>query len=281
MKKGLIIFVLFLFLGCEEVIDLKLDSQEKRLVIDAALDWEKGKESKVQKVYLSYTNDFYAITSAEKASGAIVKVTTYDNETYLFTEQNKGEYVCTDFSPKLNKDYLLLVEYEGKRYTSKARMREVPEITTKNITQREDGGIFKDKKEIRFTIDTDKNQENSFIVKLNVPGKEKRKDYIYAIDNKFFTDGKLSIVFTGMNYEKEFEAGDTLEFTLYRVSSQYKQIMDLLLNISLENNNGGGPPGFTTPTRIYGNITNEADSKENPLGAFRVAQYTKLTYVVK
>ena len=42
-----------------------------------------------------------------------------------------------------------------------------------------------------------------------------------------------------------------------------------------------GQNPFTIPTRPIGNIVNTTNKRENPLGAFRVAQYTTLQYTVK
>ena len=51
--KAFLSFILLLALctGCEEVIDLKLDSQEQQLVVDAALDWEKGLVMSLEKEF--------------------------------------------------------------------------------------------------------------------------------------------------------------------------------------------------------------------------------------
>ena len=90
--KAFLSFVLLLALcaGCEEVIDLKLDSQEQQLVVDAALDWEKGKPGNEQKIRLSYTNDYYTNQPSETATGATVLVTASEIETYTFVDQGNG-----------------------------------------------------------------------------------------------------------------------------------------------------------------------------------------------
>ena len=52
---SLLIIVLPLFTACEKVIELDLDTQEKELVIDAHIDWEKGATGQEQTILLSYT----------------------------------------------------------------------------------------------------------------------------------------------------------------------------------------------------------------------------------
>ena len=79
---------------------------------------------------------------------------------------------------------------------------------------------------------------------------------------------------TGLNNDK-LNKGDIVNVTLYRIYPQYKEFVQMLIRLS----EGQGP--FTIPTRPIGNIVNKGNSRENPLGGFRVAQYTTLQYTVK
>ena len=71
---SLLIIVLPLFTACEKVIELDLDTQEKELVIDAHIDWEKGTTGQEQTILLSYTQPYYSQEAPEGASGATVLV---------------------------------------------------------------------------------------------------------------------------------------------------------------------------------------------------------------
>lgn len=278
MKKIILLFSVLSLISCQEVIDLKLDSVQKQLVIDAAIDWEKGKTGNEQCVILSYTTDYYSTEVPQRASGAVVSVKTYDNKTFTFIEKNAGEYVCDNFQPELNKDYLLSIAFEGKHYTSKARMREVPTLSESNITQIENGGLLKNEKQLKLAFEVLSTDElNSFVIYIITP----KGKGMYAFDDKFF-NGKITFNIIGSNIAEEFKTGDKVEIVLYRVSGQYQQIANLMKRVSVQGNQGGGgPPMFSIPARVNGNITNEGNPKENPLGAFRVAQYSKLVYVVK
>ena len=77
-----------------------------------------------------------------------------------------------------------------------------------------------------------------------------------------------------------FRIADEVEIILYRVSNAYRQFIDLLTTNSLDNAQRGRPM-FTYPSRVYGNVVYEPDLRQNPFGAFRVAQYAKIVYVVK
>ena len=49
----------------------------------------------------------------------------------------------------------------------------------------------------------------------------------------------------------------------------------------LTNNSSNNAGLFSIPNRVRGNIINRANPQENPLGAFRVAQYSKVTYTIR
>lgn len=281
MKKIVYFFFIFACFSCEEVIDLKLDNETPKLVIDAAIDWEKGESGQAQLIKLSYTSDYYDGNPSKKASGAVVSVTSSEGDVFLFQENmtEKGTYNCSHFVPRPNVTYTLSVTHNGIRYTSEDVMKEVPTITSANIIQRERGGFTGDKKELRLLFDTFPNEKNAFIIKINYLNNEKKKrDYIYAIDDEYLQQGKMVFIITGM--DGDFEKDEELEFAVYRVSQAYKEYISLLRQNDVEQK-GGGRNAFVTPMRVNGNVTNTSNVKENPLGGFRVAQYIKFQYKIQ
>lgn len=271
MKKVILTIFISAFLSCEEVIDLDLDTQKKEIVVDAAIDWEKGTAGNVQKIKLAYTSDYYSDRESEKINGANVQVTT-DTETFSFVETSKGEYVCDNFVPTLDKDYYLSITYDGKNFTSQGKMLEAPDSSNIRVSQRENGGFLGNEIMLQIDFTTDPTQENNFVVRIKASG-DKQERY-FAIDDKYYTAGKFLFFIRGK--DEKFKKDDTVEITLYRVTKEYRQIFHLLSNISLEN---AAP--FVFPARVYGNVVNTQNPKENPLGAFRVAQYSSITYTIK
>ena len=270
MKKIILTIFISTFLSCEEVIDLNLNTQKKEMVVDAAIDWEKGTTGNVQKIKLSYTSDYYSNQESEIIS-AHVQVTT-NTETFSFVETSKGEYICNDFVPTLNKDYYLSITYDGKNFISQGKMLEAPNSSNIHISQLENGGFLGNEIMLRIDFDTDPTQENNFVGRIKASG-DKQERY-FAIDDKYFTAGKFLFFIIGK--DEKFKKDDTVDITLYRVTKEYCQIFELLSNISLEN---AAP--FVFPARVYGNVINKQNPKENPLGAFRVAQYSHATYTIK
>ena len=80
---------------------------------------------------------------------------------------------------------------------------------------------------------------------------------------------------TGVDNDNKLKKDDVVNIILYRIHPQYKEFVQMLVRLS------EGQSPFTIPTRPIGNIVNITNKRENPLGAFRVAQYTTLQYTVK
>lgn len=281
MKKILFFLTSILLISCQEVIDLELETNAPELVIDASLDWKVSEASNIQKVKLYKTNSYYTSEQPEKISDAEVEVTTYFGERFVFNLNSENEFECHHFTPELDKDYLLKIKHNGQEYTSKARMRKAPVIDVSKIVQIDNAGVNKDRKSIRILLETEENQENSFFAEIKFLNQDKVKDRLYAFDDKFFKSGEALLLLSEREDEKEvFEKDKEIQIRVYRVSSQYKQIVELMLGNALDAA-GAGPPAFSIPSRVNGNIYNEQNPKQNPLGAFRVAQYTEVVYKIK
>lgn len=298
MKKivSILVCVVAFCTSCEEVIDLRLDSQAPQLVIDARIDWKKGESKAFPIVHLSYTRDYYDNLPSQKVSGAFISIATSDGNVYPLEEiatdnitaEIAGAYLDIpfgkggsfyvhkgDFYPSLNQEYILTVEHQGETYTSKMRMQQVPEIDKNRVEQRNDGGVFGNKIEVKFFFDGFEGEPNHYMVKMNV---HSQTEY-FTLDDSFLAGKNFFFIINRV--DEGLEMGDTISVSLYRISSEYKQIADLLLNSSAGDQNGGGRPAFTIPSRVFGNIVHKSDAKKNPLGAFRVAQYSQVQYVVE
>lgn len=97
-------FIISLFWSCEDVVDVDLDTSAPKLVIDAAIKWQKGTPGNLQIIKLSTTSSFYD-SKIKPASNAVITITNLAS-TYNFIETTgTGEYICTNFNPVLNQNY--------------------------------------------------------------------------------------------------------------------------------------------------------------------------------
>lgn len=289
--KNLYIILLsaFALTSCEEVIDLNLDTAPKKLVIDAALDWKKGETKAYPIVDISYTEAYFGETHSPAIDNAVVKIVS-GTQTYSLTLWDGTSTITSDnlpelkggsryvfpagITPELGKNYELIVELNGQTYTAKDKMLEAPIIPSNRITQKEKGGFLGDRKELRFYFDgINDGVANAYLVKLSQNNTSKT---IYGtLDDNYIANNKFFFIMTGVDDDEKLNKGDVVNVILYRIHPQYKEFVQMLVRLSK------GQSPFAIPTRPIGNIVNITNKRENPLGAFRVAQYTTLQYTVK
>ena len=253
-----------------------MDTKEKELVIDANIDWEKGTTGQEQTIQLSYTQPYYSQEAPEGASGASVLVADNQGNIFPFVEYTAGTYKNLNFNPVLGRRYALVVQHQGKEYVASDILKEVPQLTEDNITQSNDGGFTRDQIMLTLRFDANAGETNNFVLRIKASSDGVTR--IYGFNDRYFPDGRFStqILSRSNKEEEKFKRGDTVEITLFRVSETYMNFVRILTNNS--SNNAGL---FSIPNRVRGNIINRANPQENPLGAFRVAQYSKVVYVIK
>ena len=115
MKKihFILAFLFAIFLNsCQDVVDIPLNTDKPRLVIDAAINWEKGTAGSEQTIKLTTTTNFYS-NLIPVVSNASVTVKNSSNMVFNFVETpNTGLYVCTYFLPNIEEVYTLNIDYK-------------------------------------------------------------------------------------------------------------------------------------------------------------------------
>lgn len=274
MKK--IFFILsiisvFSLTSCEEVITVDLDTAAPRLVIDAAIDWEKDSLGSKQVIKLTTTTGFYS-NIIPSVSGATVFITNSSNVVFTFNEvvSNTGFYECNNFIPSIGETYSLTVNYAGQTYTATEKLIDVPEIS--RISQRNDAGLNADEIEVKFYFQDNNLENNSYLTRyLTTVNAFPEFD---VFDDRFAQGNEMFGLYTN----EKLKAGDTINCALYGISSQYFNYMRILDGIA---GTAGGSPFQTTPATIRGNIINETNEANYCLGYFRLCEVVKSEYIVQ
>ncbi len=130
MKNIFLLIVLscFFLTACEDVIEVDLEDDQTQLVVDA---WINNK-METQVIKLRKTIPYFEGQLAPVVTGANVQV--IDNEGVIFNftdENNDGDYIWepTPNAPfgKIGNEYGLLIQHDGKEYTSATTMnRTIP-----------------------------------------------------------------------------------------------------------------------------------------------------------
>lgn len=266
-----LLFILLSLNSCEDVVPVDVDTSAPRLVIDASIKWAKGTPGSDQRIYLSTTSSFYS-NVVPKVSGAVVQINDSQNNVFTFTEnpQVPGEYVCLQFSPVKSETYVLKVVYQNQTYQATETMIESPALTT--ITQDQQGGILGNDIQVKFFFQDIPNKDSYYLFELNTP--LQALPILRVTDDRFFANNTMF----GLYSNKDLKAGDRLKFTLHGTSKRYYDYMAKLLDIA---GSAGGSPFQTAPATVRGNVVNQTNQDNYPLGYFRVSETDSKTYVVQ
>ena len=263
MKKLIIYFVLVfttvLFSSCEDVIDVDLNNAEPKLVIDGIIKWQKGTTGAEQVIKLSLTNDFFT-NDILAANGASVTITNSLNETFIFLEDGvTGNYICNNFNPVIGETYSLVVVYNGELYSATNTFVSGPPIL--NVQQEIAQGFGgEDEIEVKYFFQDNGSEDNYYLLGVKNPNKQIPE---FGVVSDEFFQGNLMFGFYGSS---ETESGITLKLSVQGITFGYYNYMNILTTIA---GSGTGNPFATPPATLRGNIINQTNSDNFPLGYFQ------------
>ena len=270
MKNLYIILTVIFLSSCTEVVDIKLDTANPKLVVEASINWQKGTAGNIQKIILTSTADYYT-NKTPVVSNATVTVSNSLNVIFNFIEiPNTGQYVCNNFIPVLNEKYKLTIVSNGKTYTGTENLKPIAEITT--ITQNNNGGISSNEIQVNANFLDPAATEDFYLFKYEYPSKIKPD--IYVTEDTFYNGNP----FFSQSFNNDAKVGDTFKITHYGVSKQYYKFLEILLNISGQN---GGGPFQSPPVTVRGNVLNQTSPDDFPFGYFSLSETDFKTYTVQ
>ncbi|HEY1196479.1 DUF4249 domain-containing protein [Flavobacterium sp.] len=273
MKKVILIIVFFIsicFSGCEEVVDVDLDTAPPKLVIEAAINWEKGTSGNEQTIKLTTTTGYFD-NVIPTISNAIIFIKNSHGEQFNFIEVKKtGQYVCTNFKPVIDEEYTLTVISRGNRYIGTEILKSVAPIT--RIDQNNQGGFTGKDIEVKAFYNDPADADNFYLYKYLYPNKI--KSTYYVDEDKFFNGNE----FFSLSDDEDLKPGYEIEITHYGISKQYYNYMSIL--VSIAGSNIGGP-FQTPPATVKGNMVNVTNKENYPLGYFSLCETYSQKYTVK
>lgn len=268
-----LILTSFSILSCEDVVDVDLDTANPKLVIDASLKWQKGETGNVQTINLSTTTDFYSNT-IPPATGATVSIINLSSDItiiYNFIETTPGTYVCINFNPIINDEYQLTVVYAGQTYKATSKLMPTPEIEFDEQTMIPGFG-GDEMVQVKFYFVDNGNEDNFYLVGA------KNSNIVYpeygVITDEFFQGNMMF----GVYIDEELKAGDVIDYSLQGITEKYNNYMNKLLSIA---GSDGGGPFATPPATLRGNIVNQNNADNYPLGYFHLSEIDTGSYTIE
>lgn len=270
MKKIIFIYaLLLLFFSCEDVIEVDLDTEAPRLVIDASINWFKGSTGNEQEIKLTLSAPFFD-EDIPPANNADVSVSDGTN-LYVFMEVgNSGIYRNITFNPVIGQDYTLSISYNGETYTATETL--VPVVPFDFIEQTNNGGVTGEDVELKAYFTDPFDEENYYFFEF-----QSELNVIPTLDviEDRFTNGNQMF---GYYSDDDLEADNVVTIKNYGVSEQFYDFMFILLQQSSDE---GGGPFETQPATVRGNCINLTNPDNFPFGYFRLSEVDEIIYTVE
>ena len=270
MKYLYLILILISVTSCTEVVDVKLDTANPKLVVEASINWQKGTAGNIQKIILTSTADYYT-NKTPVVSNATVTVSNSLNVVFNFIETpNTGQYICNNFIPVINETYKLTIVSNGKTYTATETLKPIAKIET--IIQDSNGGFTNDQIQVNANFIDPVATEDFYLFKYEYPNTIKPD--IYVTEDAFYNGNP----FFSQSFKDNLKTGDVIKITHFGVSKQYFKYLEILLSIS--GNNGGGP-FQSPPVTVRGNVINQTNQDDFPFGYFNLSEIDSKTYTIQ
>ena len=260
----------FLFVSCEDVIELDLETEEPRLVIEASINWLKGTTGNEQTIKLSLTTPYFS-NEITPANNAFVSIIDENNNTFLFSEDgNTGIYKTTSFNPVIGERYFLTIQYNNEIYTAEETLISVSDFD--EIQQEEGAGFSGEDIELKAYFTDPSNEENHYLFEFqpeifNIPDLNVYEDR--------FTNGNQMF---GYYSDEDLESGQTVTIKNYGISLEFYNYMFVLLQ---QNSQDTGGPFETQPATVKGNCLNQTNPNNFPLGYFRLSEVAEIVYTIE
>lgn len=242
--------------GCEEVIDLDLNSSDPKFVIEADLN----DLSNEQIIRVSQTVNVDEPYSSKAVNDAIVHVTDVQGKQHNFTSIGDGIYRSTNFRPAANGKYSLRVNIGDEEFLSTTTRVPYVNVDSLGIMEEE---IFNEYYFVlTFKFFDPKNVDNYYKYSYSVNGGPFKFGNVFS--DKFNNGLYVTHEITDRDEDTKFVVGDSI---IVRRECIAKDVYDFWSELKSIN------PGTAAPANPKSNISNGS------LGYFSVSS-AKL-YAVK
>ncbi|KLT68175.1 MULTISPECIES: DUF4249 domain-containing protein [unclassified Flavobacterium] len=260
------LFVLF-FSSCEDTVKLDLNEGTPKIVIDAELIWKKGTTGSEQTIRISKTTSYYN-ADTPKVSGAQVRVENSNGTSFIFNESAPGVYVCTNFVPVVDMDYVLHVQAEGQSFTAVEKLTSVTPIN--KVEQKYVPDISgPDVLVVQIYFNDPADKSNYYLTDFK---SDFLKFPLYVnSDDELLNGNEISIQFG----DTDLKPGKTIAIVNRGISKNFFNYMKLILEASQ------GNPFSVPPGNIRGNIVNTKNADSYAMGYFRLCEADAVSYLVK
>jgi len=264
MKKLKFILFIFIFLGCEKVIDLETDFNDTRLVVDANISKHRDSLNAKASVKLSETVPYFS-DEESIINDAIVSIEINQKTRELYYDNPTKLYLADINFIENNSDFVLLIEHKKNNYTSSSKLIKTPKIESVVFGDRK--SLNKDEVELKVTF-TDPPEEGNYYLWKFGPKKSGKFDYLPALD-KYINGNKFTFSFF-IDKTEYLQDSDFINIEINGITEDYFNYLNILTSQAGAQN---GRPFSTSSSVIKGNVVNNTNLENFPLGYFRVYEF--------
>jgi len=247
--------LLILLTACEEVIQIRLDEDEEKLVINGIVEADK----QVHQVEIYYANSFYDQGEFEGVSEAIVQISDNLGNTEQLQERAPGLYETSDLLGVAGRTYTLSVMIEDENYSAEAYLQPAEVVDSVNTIYIDQVSIVPEiGYYLRFYAQDDADLLTHYLMKIYV-------------NDTLYDDGLFPfLVFDGRFAQGQYINGFIIPLVLEQYDSVTAEFSSLTTegydyySTLVQQINAGSPFG-APPSNLPGNISNGA------LGFFRAS----------
>lgn len=228
--------------SCEKVIDIKVDNDSGKLVVEGTVTDQTGQTIKLSRnVAFTSTNTYPPVT------GAAVTVTDQNGKAYTFTEGPAGTYTNATLTGASGQTYQMNVSTGNQNYTASSTMPVKVALDSLTSADSDFGGKGKKKITVHFHDPAATADQYNFLLLVN--GKQVAR--VFTVDDRFTNGNDINFDLRTRDdtSDQAIYAGDTVT-----VQMQCIDLPVFTYWFSLQQQ-GSGAGGSVSPSNPPTNIT--------------------------
>lgn len=278
MRKYIYLFaVTFSLIGCEDVIEVDLDTEPPRLTVDALIRLDTSQSLTIASIKVGLSSSFFEQNQAVQVDQISIENLEYDGtgpldqNILVFNETELGVYQASKNTNFFTSGTLTLtITYNGEVYEANTSF--APAAPFDSIVQGDAVLFSGDETEIIVSFTDTPNRADYYIFDFDF------NEYLVSED-EFYPGQRFEFSY----FYNDIEPGTTLDISILGADQSFYSYMDQLIIQS-----GGSQGPFQTPAgTVRGNIVNvtdinnEARTNNFALGYFAVVQEFKETITIE
>ncbi|MGC9352189.1 MAG: DUF4249 domain-containing protein [Mariniphaga sp.] len=239
------LLLLFIFIGCERVIDVDLNESNPQIVIEGNLSYNDAE----LEVRISKTGSYFSTTQIEKVNDAEVYLVNSEGTRVEAEAFGNGIYKIENYPLEQKKEYHLFIESEGQKYDAKSTLHPPVKIDSLGFEYQKDVRFFEGGYRLLLYFSDPPDEENFYRIKVF-----KNEELFNSVDDLIvFDDSGLNGKGIQVTLRRQlFDVGDTAYVQFLTIDE--KSFLYFSTFREMANTNPGSP----APANPISNFSNGA-----------------------